>query len=145
MALAARQVRKGLLFVLLAFIVLFTAEQLLLKLLDWRAKWRDDEFKAYLANPGPRNEDSSQIYGCQYRSIAWFYRYRICIKDLDSQRTSSQNVEEPTYTLHIIGAAGYLSPIPEEGGDRETWDSTNIWVVDDELRIVDDMRKGAGG
>jgi hypothetical protein len=142
MTLTARQVSRGLLFVLLAFIVLFTAEQLLLKLLDWRAKWRDDEFKAYLANPGPRNEDSRKIYGCQYRSIAWFYRYRLCVLDVGMREVDSEGIKQPYYYLILIGTTGHLSPISEENGDRITWDGTYIWVLDKDLRVVEDLRKG---
>jgi hypothetical protein len=136
-----KQVKKWLVFALLALTALVVAEQLLLKFLDWRAKWDDEAFKAYLANPGPRNELSTRLYDCQYHQIAWFYRYRICIHDLGAHRVDSQNVERPIYTLEIVGTTGYLSLIPEEGGDRATWDASNIWVVDDNLRFLEDMRQ----
>ena len=142
MTLTAREAKRGLLLVLLAFMVLFTAEQLLLKLLDWQAKWRDDEFRAYLANPGPRNENSRKIYSCQYRSIAWFYRYRLCVLDVGMREANSEGHEEPFYYLILVGTTGHLSPISEENGDRITWDSNNIWVLDKDLGVVEDLRRG---
>jgi hypothetical protein len=145
MGVTARQVKKGLLFVLLAFVllgVLMVAEQLLIKELDHRAIWQDNEFNAYLADPGPRNYDSRMAYDCKYRPIGWIYRYRICVMEAGYYQDPNHQLPERGYYLIIIGVKGYLSLLPEEGGGRETWDRTLIWALDSGLRPFGDQRKG---
>jgi hypothetical protein len=145
MALAATQVKKALIFVSLAFVVLcvlVVAEHFLIKELDRRAIWQDEEFRAYLANPGPRNYNSIMAYECQYRPIGWIYRYRICVHEGGSYQDPKHQLPEQGYYLIVIGAKGYLSLLPEEGGGRETWDRTLIWALDSELRPFGDQRKG---
>jgi hypothetical protein len=137
-----KQVKKWLVFALLALTALFVAEQLLLKFLDWRAKWDDEAFKAYLANPGVPQANKGMIYRCQYQPIAWVYRYRICIRDAGVRILNGENEEEPHYYLVMLGTTGHLTIMPEENGDRETWDRTNIWLVDKNLNVLEDLRKG---
>jgi hypothetical protein len=145
MALAARQVKKALIFLLLAFVVLcvlMVAEQILIKQLDRRAIWQDEEFKAYLAKPGPRNYDSLVAYDCQYRPIGWIYRYRICVIEGGDYLPPGKQSYEDAFFLIVVGAKSVFSPVPERNADREIWDSTLIWYLDSDLRKIGDQRKG---
>ncbi len=140
-----RPIKKWLLFVLLAFVVLFAlivAEQLLIKQLDRRALWQDEEFKAYLTNPGPRNYDSIVAYDCQYRPIGWIYRYRICVIEGGDYLPPGKKSYEDAFFLIVVGAKSFVSPLPKRNADREIWDSTLIWYLDSDLRKISDQRKG---
>jgi hypothetical protein len=145
MALAARQVKKTLIFVSLAFVVLcvlMVAERFLIKELDRRAIWQDEEFRAYLANPGPRNYNSIMAYECQYHPIGWIYRYRICLIEGGDYLPPGKKSYEDAFFLIVVGAKSFFSPLPEQNSDREIWDSTLIWYLDSDLRKISDQRKG---
>ncbi len=143
MGIPIRKLRRWIGLLLLGLVALALAEQFLIAALDYRAMWRDEDFKAYLANPGTRNYGKTILYDCQYRQIGWIYRFRICIKDGGRRVNKSQNLDEPLLYLIIIGAKSFFSPIPEGSRGRETWDRKLIWSLNDKLQIVGDRRGGA--
>jgi hypothetical protein len=124
----------------LVLIGLIVAEQVLLRYLDYLAKWRDQEFKSYLENPGPRRKLRT-AYDCQYRPIAIIYRYRICIRSVGEIKDAT-GAKRKSLTLTVIGVKGFFSPFSEEHGDRVTWDRQSIWELDDKLNVIYDIRKG---
>jgi hypothetical protein len=143
MVFPSRKVLRWIGLLLLGLVGLALAEQFLIAALDYRARWRDEDFKAYLANPGTRNYGKIILYDCQYRPIGWIYQFRVCIMDYGRRVDKSRNIDEPQYVLFVIGAKGYFSPLPEGSRGRETWDRKLIWSLNDKLQIVGDRRGGA--
>ena len=121
---------------LLGIVALVFCEQVLIKYLDYRAKWDDAAFQAYLASAPSERNTSGAAFACRYQKIAIIYRYRICLQSI-----SLANEVTKHWRLELVGLTGYLSLMLEEDGGRETWDRTQIWLLDDKLQFKEDLRK----
>ena len=130
--MSANRIIRWLLLVAVAIL----AEQLLIKYLDYKAKKDDDAFRAYLANGPLERNASGAAFACAFREIT-IYRYRICLQ----RAWLDDEVGGRSWQVVMIGVKGYSSLIPEIGGDREIWDSTPIWLLNDKLDFVRDLRR----
>jgi hypothetical protein len=112
--------------------------------LDRGAIHDDEAFKSYIASLDLKNPSSNPNYSygvnsfeCQYKKIFWFYNFRMCLQGYGFDPANGM----PRYRLRIAKPAGYLTVIPWEKIDRIAYDGADIFTLDNQGHVIEEMSK----